>query len=131
MRTSLQIVLVLAAVALVETLWLNSLTGLDHRLGDALVRRHAASLAPDPEVILVAIDERSLDAMAAEHGRYPWPRSVHAQLLEQLARAGARAVVFDVMFTDPDADREQEDAYLVETAVATPGAFFPLVRLEG
>jgi adenylate cyclase len=131
MRTSLQIVLVLAAVALVETLWLNSLTGLDHRLGDALVRRHAATLAPDPEVILVAIDERSLEAMAAEHGRYPWPRSVHAQLLEQLARAGARAVVFDVMFTDPDAGREQEDAYLVETAVATPGAFFPLVRLEG
>jgi adenylate cyclase len=131
MRTSLPIILLIAAVAVVETLWLNSLTGLDHRLGDALVRRQALKHAPDPEVILVAIDERSLEAMAAEHGRYPWPRSVHAQLLEQLARAGARAVVFDVMFTDPDAGREPDDAYLVETAVATPSAFFPLVRLEG
>ena len=130
MRTSLPIVLVLAALALIETLWLHSLAGLDHRLGDALTRRHAATLAPDPEVVLVAIDERSLEAMAAEHGRYPWPRSTHAQLLEGLARHGARAVVFDVMFTDPDAGREQEDAYLVETAVATEAAFFPMVRLE-
>ena len=130
-RASLSIVLVLAALALVEALWLNSLTGLDNRLGDALTRRLAASRAPDPEVILVAIDERSLEAMAPEFGRYPWPRSVHAQLTEQLARAGARAIVFDIMFTDPDAGREQDDAYLVETAVATKNAFFPMVRLEG
>jgi adenylate cyclase len=124
------IVLVLAALALVETLWLNSLAGLDHRLTDSLTRRIAATRAPDPDVILVAIDERSLEAMAPEYGRYPWPRSVHAQLLEQLERFGARAIVFDIMFTDPDTGREQDDAYLVETAVATPNAFFPLVRLE-
>jgi adenylate cyclase len=130
-RSSPWIVLALAALALAETLWLGSLAGLDHRLGDALLRRQAATLAPDPDVILVAIDERSLEAMAPDYGRYPWPRSVHAQLLEQLARHGARAVVFDIMFTDPDAGREQDDAYLVETAVATPNAFFPLVRLEG
>ena len=140
-RTSGWIVLVLAALALLEALWLNSLTGLDHRLSDALLRRHAATRAPDPDVILVAIDERSLEAMATPcdakaaqticgYGRYPWPRSVHAQLMEQLARHGARAIVFDIMFTDPDVGREQDDAYLVETAVATPNAFFPMVRLD-
>ncbi len=129
-HASLKIVLALAALALLETLWLNSLTGLNHRLTDTLTRRLAASRTPDPEVILVSIDERSLEAMAPEFGRYPWPRSVQAQLIEQLARFGARAIVFDVMFTDPDAGREPDDAYLVEIAVATPNAFFPLVRLE-
>ena len=129
-RTSGWIVLVLAALALIETLWLNSLTGLDHRLSDTLLRRHAQTRAPDPEVILVAIDERSLEAMAKEFGRYPWPRSVHAQLMEQMARHGARAIVFDIMFSDPDAGREADDTYLIETAVATPNAFFPMVRLE-
>jgi adenylate cyclase len=130
-RTSLAIVLVIAALALIETLALHSLAPLEHRAQDALLRRHAATRVPDPEVILVAIDERSLEAMAAEHGRYPWSRAVHAQLLEQLAAHGARAIVFDVMFTDADTGREDQDAYLVETAVATPNAFFPLVRLEG
>jgi len=122
--------LILAALALLETLGLRSLTGLDHRLQDALLRKHAQARAPDPEVILVAIDERSLEAMAPEFGRYPWPRSVHAQLTERLAQFEARAVVFDVMFSDADVGREADDAYLVETAVATPNAFFPMVRLE-
>jgi len=125
------IVLALAALALVETLALRSLSTLEHRAQDALVRRHALTRPPDPDVILVAIDERSLEAMAPEFGRYPWPRSVHAQLTEQLARFGARAIVFDIMFTDADVGREQDDTYLVETAVATPTAFFPMVRLEG
>jgi adenylate cyclase len=129
-RISGWIVLVLATLALVETLALRSLDGLDHRLQDGLLRRHAETRAPDPEVILVSIDERSLEAMAPEFGRYPWPRSVHAQLMERLAQSGARAVVFDIMFSDADAGREADDAYLVETAVATPGAFFPMVRLE-
>jgi adenylate cyclase len=129
-RTSLAIVLALAALALLETLGLRALSPLEHRAQDALLRKHAATRAPDPDVILVAIDERSLEAMAPEFGRYPWPRSVHAQLMEQLARHGARAIVFDIMFTDPDAGREQDDAYLVEAAVATPSAFFPMVRLE-
>jgi adenylate cyclase len=130
-RASMTVVLVIAALALLEAFWLNSLVGLDNRLSDALVRRHALTRTPDPEVILVAIDERSLEAMAPEYGRYPWPRSVHAQLLEQLARHGARAIVFDIMFTDPDSGRAQDDAWLVEAAVATPNAFFPMVRLEG
>jgi adenylate cyclase len=129
-RTTMLIVLALAALALVETLALRSLSTLEHRAQDALVRRHALTRPPDPDVILVAIDERSLEAMAPEFGRYPWPRSVHAQLTEQLARFGARAIVFDIMFTDADVGREQDDAYLVETAVATPTAFFPMVRLE-
>src|SRR5688572_27224948 len=130
-RASMTVVLVIAALALVETLALRSLSTLEHRAQDALVRRHALTRTPDPEVILVAIDERSLEAMAPDFGRYPWPRSVHAQLLEQLARHGARAIVFDIMFTDPDAGRAQDDAWLVEAAVATPNAFFPMVRLEG
>jgi adenylate cyclase len=128
------IVLALVVLALADSLWLRSLDNLDHRVQDSLVRRHALARTPDPDVILVAIDERSLEAMADPQqfdiGRYPWPRSVHAQLIEQLARAGARAIVLDLAFTDPDTGRAEDDRYLIETAVATPNAFFPLVRLE-
>jgi adenylate cyclase len=129
-RISGWIVLVLGVLALAETLALRSFDGLDHRVQDSLLRRHAAARTPDPDVIIVSIDERSLEAMAQEFGRYPWPRSVHAQLMEQLARNGARAIVFDLAFTDPDLGREQDDQYLVETAAATPNAFFPMTRLE-
>jgi adenylate cyclase len=129
-RTSLTIVLVLAALALLETLALRSLSGLEHRLQDKLVERHALTRTPDPDVILVAIDERSLEAMAPDFGRFPWARSVVAEMVAQLHRAGARAIVVDIVFAEPDVGREADDAFLIETAIATPNAFFPMVRLE-
>lgn len=57
-----------------------------------------------PQLVLVTVDEASLDAL----GRWPWPRSYHARLIERLARAGARVIVFDVAFpypSDPAQDR--------------------------
>lgn len=53
---------------------------------------------PDSPVRVVAIDEESL----ARLGQWPWPRSTVAQLTDQLGAAGASAIVFDVLFTEPD-----------------------------
>ena len=38
-------------------------------------------------------------------GRWPWPRLAHATLLDFLARAPAKLVVYDVLFTEPDLRR--------------------------
>ena len=53
---------------------LHSLQSLDNRLLDTLVRSHAAELPPDPDIVLVNIDENSLVSMEKEAGRWPWPR---------------------------------------------------------
>ena len=49
-------------------------------------------------VQVVDIDERSL----AQVGQWPWPRQKLAGLVDQLRERGASAVVFDVMFSEPD-----------------------------
>lgn len=55
----------------------------------------------DPRILVVEIDDRSV----AELGRWPWPRDIHTQLLEQLSgEYQPAAVLFDVIFTEPDAD---------------------------
>jgi EAL domain-containing protein (putative c-di-GMP-specific phosphodiesterase class I)/CHASE2 domain-containing sensor protein len=46
------------------------------------------------DIALVAIDDRSL----REIGRWPWPRSQHAKLTNQLSTAGAKRVFFDIQF---------------------------------
>lgn len=51
-----------------------------------------------PEVAIVAIDEKSID----ELGRWPWPRSTMADLVEKLGDYGASAIVFDIVFSEPD-----------------------------
>jgi len=44
--------------------------------------------------VIVCADEESLKFL----GRWPWPRNVHAKLVDRLTRAGAKAIVFDVLF---------------------------------
>ncbi len=56
-------------------------------------------LAPPREgPVIVAIDEPSLAAINAQ---WPWPRSLHAQLIRQLREAGAKAVGLDIIMAEP------------------------------
>jgi adenylate cyclase len=43
----------------------------------------------------------------------PWDRSLHAQLVDRLSSAGARAIVFDVVFSDPNSNNIAGDQRLV------------------
>jgi adenylate cyclase len=57
------------------------------------------------DIALVEIDEYSLRNLQPYAGRWPWPRVVHAMLVDYLARAPARLVVYDVNFAEPDSRR--------------------------
>lgn len=70
-------------------------------------------------VVVVAVDETSL----ARIGRWPWPRSVHARLLEALADAGPLAVGFDLVLTEPS--DAADDRMLAQAARRLPGLVLP------
>lgn len=53
---------------------------------------------PSPSVVLALIDEKSLDI----EGRWPWPRSKIAALVDGLSRDGAKVIGFDIGFLEPD-----------------------------
>src|SRR5215510_8965237 len=55
-------------------------------------------VAPSPAVVIAVIDEKSLNA----EGRWPWPRSKVAALVDILSRDGARVIGFDIVFSEPD-----------------------------
>ena len=74
-----------------------TLLGLFTPLDNAL-RDNRFVFAPKPasgDIVFVDIDAASLDAV----GVWPWPRSVHARLLDELMRLGADTVAFDVDFS--------------------------------
>lgn len=50
------------------------------------------------EIVIAAIDEKSL----ARLGRWPWPRSVIARLIEKLTDAGAKVIGLDIVFSEPE-----------------------------
>ena len=57
---------------------------------------------PSPSIALARIDEESLDRL----GRWPWPRSHFAALIDALSRGGARVIGFDAGFWEPDENSE-------------------------
>jgi len=60
--------------------------------------RARGPLAPGPVVVVAAIDEKSL----AAEGRWPWPRSRIAALVDALSRDGAKVIGFDVLFSETE-----------------------------
>jgi len=112
---------VLAALAIIAlSFWLRS----GHsRLGRWLVQSSYdtsldfalpfTSPLEDSPVVVVYLDLPSYLQEHQDPGK-PWDRALHARLLNRLTQAGARAVVFDILFTnpgpDPQADREFADA---------------------
>jgi len=55
-------------------------------------------LKPGTETVIAVIDEKSL----SELGRWPWPRTTIARLVTQLKKGGAKAVGFDIVFSEQD-----------------------------
>ena len=74
--------------------------------------------AASPNIAIVAIDDLSL----ARQGRWPWPRETHANLIHKLHQAGAKTIVFDVLFTEPSTD----DAKLASAMQAHGNVVLPI-----
>ena len=75
---------------------------LELRLYDSVLR--ASDVAPASDIVIVAIDEDSV----ARLGEWPWPRDVHAGLINQLHSNGARVVAFTAPFDSSQRTSESE-----------------------
>ena len=109
------------ALAIVAMLLVSRATErVDNVLYDLLVGYAAPSVSD--RILLITIDDTSV----AEIGRWPWSRSIHAQLLEQLAAARPAAVAYDVLFTErASEDQDQRLSKAIDSLgnVALPVLF--------
>ena len=69
---------------------LTDIRAMDYRL----IQR--GPIEPGPETVIVAIDNQGIEAI----GRWPWPRSVMAQLVKKLSDAGPAVTGFDILFSE-------------------------------
>ena len=83
-----------------EQRWLVGRSGLENvelRLLDARFTARGIVVPPSADKIaIVGIDQNSLGRI----GRWPWPRALHAQLIDKLKAAGARVTFLDFDFSD-------------------------------
>jgi serine/threonine-protein kinase len=74
---------------------IQSLERKAYDLGVRLIDR-----APSEQIAVIAIDDESI----ANLGRWPWPREIHAKLLDKLAVAPPKVIGNTVMFFEPQVD---------------------------
>lgn len=126
--------LYLAAVftvfAVADTTFLHVTQGMRQGAFDAMVRYRIMPPKPDPDIVIVDINEASLAAMAKDYGRWPWPRQVLGEFVEQVEKQHPKAVVFDILFSDADVYNADSDAYFDAAIAATNNTFFPMLRLD-
>lgn len=108
--------LVLTAVLfLIQIAHLGLATEIGNLVFDAYQRVHPRPYETAP-VRVVDID----DATLAKLGQWPWPRTQVAQLTRTLTNAGAAAVAYDVVFSEPDRTGATNDAALGQAFAQTP-----------
>ncbi|MDR1596326.1 MAG: CHASE2 domain-containing protein, partial [Treponema sp.] len=77
---------------------------------DFRVRLFADSSRTSDDVIVVLLDQPSIDWAVQERGWFwPWPRKAYAELVDYMNLAGAAAVVFDVIFSEPSVYGPEDD----------------------
>lgn len=97
---------------------------------DTMVRYRLIVPKPDPDIVIVDIDEASLAAMSQDYGRWPWPRQVLGEFLENIEKQQPKAVVFDILFSDADVYNADSDAYFDNAVAGTTNTYFPMLRLD-
>lgn len=68
----------------------------------------------DKDVVILAIDDASVDILNEKYGQWPWARNSYAQIIDFLEENKAKAIVFDLMFL-PNASNTKYDQLLSET----------------
>lgn len=119
-----------AVVALAEFYWLNWLRSAEARFADVFVAAQAGNIKPDPDIVVVAADENSLEQMVEYAGRWPWPRSVHGEIVQGIQVQKPRAIVFDVMFFEPDIYRLDADELFNKVVARYSNVYFPTARQD-
>lgn len=100
------------------------------RAFDMMVKNRIIVPKADSDIVIVDINEASLSAMSKEYGRWPWPRQVFGEFVENIEAQHPKAIVFDILFSDADVYNPDSDTYFNDVIAGTDNTFFPMLRLS-
>ena len=120
---------IFSVAVLVDYSTTRYMNGVSNSAFDLLMRNRLSVPAPDPDIVILDINEPSLAAMAADYGRWPWPRQVLGEMVEAIERQRPKAIVFDILLSDADVFNPDSEAAFDQTIAKYDNLFFPMLRL--
>lgn len=103
--TGRALILALAVWSVIGLLSFISLgQNLENHALDLIYRLRPGSPQPQ-DLLIVGIDEPSFKEIGQP---WPWPRRMHAALVNRLTQMGARLIIFDILFAEPTHPEDDE-----------------------
>jgi adenylate cyclase len=106
-----------AATALAALLIFSGLlTNLENRTWDLRAPFIAQHTVPDPKIMIVMIDQSSLEVLAEQEKQFwPWPRELYVPIIEYLRTGGAKGIGIDIIFSEQSSYGVSDDEALARS----------------
>jgi adenylate cyclase len=99
---------------------------LEWKTWDARMRLFANPKAADPNIVLVLVDQYSLDVYAKQSLSWPWPRQMYAALIRYFIAGKAAACFFDITMSEASGSGPEDDQAFAEAAAEAGNVFLPV-----
>lgn len=118
-RSNAPLAIIIPAVMLFSVLlmWSRPLKVLELKFNDLLFEIRGPLPVTDSPIVMVALSDQADEEIPE---KYPWPTHIYARLIENLNKAGAKAILFDVIFNSPDLYAAANDSLFAQ-ALKTHG----------
>jgi len=114
-RPSILAGLLVGAALLLGLFFTRGLEGMELKFYDLRINASARSHSATHDIVIVAVDDESLQRMEPAVGRWPWPRAVFAGLIDYMSEA--QTISFDVIFPEADWQFAESDDLFVESVL--------------
>ena len=93
---------------------------------DLRVRLFADPSQASPDIVILLIDQYSLDVYARQQGLpWPWPRQVYSAVIDYLRTGGAKVIFFDLTFSENSRSGTEDDADFAGAMDRAGNVFLP------
>lgn len=81
---------------------------------------------PNPKVVILSIDDDSLQILENRYGAWPWNRSAYTHAINYMQSGGVDSMAFDLMFLNYQKGNEGYDKELIETIAKNKNVFIAM-----
>lgn len=107
--------------------YLNIFDYIEHKTYDKLIKSTANSRQPSEDIIVVLVDQSSLDwAQKEKNWSWPWPREAYGDIANFFALGQAKSVAFDILFTEQSAYSSIDDQIFANAIKKSNNCIFAL-----
>lgn len=99
----------------------------EYKIYDKLISSTAKSKGASEEIIVVLLDQSSIDWAKKEKGwNWPWPRKAYGDIAKYFSLGDANCLCYDVLYTENSVYSEEDDYYFAKSCNEADNVIFAL-----